>query len=597
MTRDAQIPLFLWIAAALVAHAIWGGGADRAAQVIEERVEIREFAASVRRFVRGEGKPVEISLLDDESAPKAPDPDAPVKPDQAEPEAPDHKSAEKDEAPPEKPKRPIVEPKKEPEKPKPEEKKPEEKPEEEKKKPVPMAEPEPVPQAERRVAVRQHVTPNQKDNPDAHFIANQANHVDEESRARLTSNDQDDPHPTPGGAAQSSNDPNDPGDSDQTRILQSDEHRGAHDRAPAEHPAEADLKVAQERAPAPPSPALAQARVNGVKGGSPKSTTNSKLPAQSGQTALPALHAADEVPETLASNQGGFEIPREKAASVEQAGREARKRRALPPRKTTGFDGLLGLGATGTTPGGINLNLNPQIAIAAIGEDTLKRERLADGERRRSEHAGHWHPIGIERWRSAIENYVPSVKPGNQTALNTAAVPFATYLAQIHNRIHPIFADNFLSYLDSLPASNPMNRQEIYTSLEIVVDHDQGRITRMGVTHTSGVTAFDVGALESVSRAQPFGAPPPEIVSPDGNVYLHWEFHRDAQACGTMNAHPFILRVQPKSAPVPVEPPSHPSTEEPERHGELEAPSRTNSWLRPEPARHAPLALAKSTSR
>ncbi len=41
MTRDAQIPLFLWIATAVVAHAIWGGGADRAAKVIEERIEIR----------------------------------------------------------------------------------------------------------------------------------------------------------------------------------------------------------------------------------------------------------------------------------------------------------------------------------------------------------------------------------------------------------------------------------------------------------------------------------------------------------------------------------------------------------------------------
>ena len=135
-----------------------------------------------------------------------------------------------------------------------------------------------------------------------------------------------------------------------------------------------------------------------------------------------------------------------------------------------------------------------------------------------------------------------------------------------------------------------MNHPDIYTSLEIVVNHDQGRIQRMGVTRTSGVTAFDVAALESVYRAQPFGAPPGAIVSPDGNVYLHWEFHRGLEACGTVNAHPYLLKVQPKSAPVPLEP-AAPPAEEPERHGQSEPrppPERRSSPL------HAPLALAKT---
>jgi outer membrane biosynthesis protein TonB len=589
MTRDAQIPLFLWIATAVVVHALWGGGADRAAQVIEEKIEIREFAASVRRFVRGENKPIEVALLDDTSEPKPPEPTATPEPNKPEPEQPDKKSADKDEAKPEKPKTPP-EPKKEPEeKKKPEEKKAEEKkPEEEKKPAEAMPEPAPAPQQEKRVAVKQHAQPNQEDNPNAHFIADEANHVDEESRARITSTDQDDPKPTPGGAAQSSKDPNDPGDSDETKILQSDERKGAPDKAPAEHAASPSPKVAEQPAHSAPSTAAAQARAEGAQAGAQKSTSTSKLPAEAGQEAKPALHAADEVPETIDSQHGGWEVAREKAGSIEQPGRQARKRRELPPMRVPGLGGLLGLGATGTTPGGMNLNLTPQVAVAAIGEDTLKHERIADGERRRSQHAGHWRPSGIERWRSAIENYVPSVRPGNQTALNTAAVPFASYLNQIHNRIHPIFADTFLASLDQLPASDPMNRGEIYTSLEIVVDHEDGKITRMGVTRTSGVTAFDVAALDSVSRAQPFGTPPREIVSPDGNVYLHWEFHRGVEACGTANAHPYMLKVQPKTAPPPAEPATPPENKEEERHGQASPPSRGKTGARP------PLAFAKT---
>jgi TonB family protein len=143
------------------------------------------------------------------------------------------------------------------------------------------------------------------------------------------------------------------------------------------------------------------------------------------------------------------------------------------------------------------------------------------------------------------------VKPGNTTALNTAAVPFATYLNGMHNRIHPIFADTFLGSLDSLPPTHPMNDPKIYTSLEIVLTKE-GQIVKMGVVKTSGITAFDIAALDSVQRASPFGPAPGAIISPDGNVYLHWEFHRDEMfACSTLNARPKMLKAAPSPTPAP----------------------------------------------
>jgi hypothetical protein len=159
-----------------------------------------------------------------------------------------------------------------------------------------------------------------------------------------------------------------------------------------------------------------------------------------------------------------------------------------------------------------------------------------------------------ERWRPALENYVASVKLGNQTALNGAAVPFATYLNRIHNRLHPIFAVRYLGWLDNLPGSEGLHNKELTTNLEIVLSHANGGIVKMGVTRTSGVTAFDIGALESVQHASPFGSPPESIVSPDGNVYLHWEFHRDSLACSTYFARPFILKVPQKMESRAAEP-------------------------------------------
>jgi TonB family protein len=573
MTREAQIPLFLWIATAVVAHLLWGGGADKAADVISEKVEIREFAASVRRFVRGEGRAVEVTLLSEDEPEAKPDPAAPEV-QRNEPAPPDkQESAARDEplpAPgkdaPEDEKTPKPEQKVE-EKPKPEEEKKKEEVAEEA-----IAKELPV-QQDQRVAVRQNVDPDQEDNPDAEFIGNEANRVKEQTQAKITSHDQNDPRPTPAAAAHSSSDANDPGDSDESRIADSEDRRGEKDRAPqpSSTAQPSELRVAVVPAPArAPSAAGAELRREGEQNGSKASESSDRRPAQEGALAKPELREAEALPDTVNSENGSFSVGRERTASIEQQGQVGKKKRALPPLRSSGATDLFGLGASGLSPGGFNLNLAPHTATAAIGKDQLVRERRADGERRKSQHAGRFRPVGIERWRSAIENYVASVKPGNQTALNTARVPFANYLVQIHNRIHPVFAEGFLDSLGNLPSAHPLNRPEITTNVEIVLDREEGRITRMGITKTSGVTAFDVAALSAVDAAQPFGAPPREIVSPDGNVYFHWEFHRNRdEACSTYFARPFILKGQPKSVPPALPPPTPPAPESevPSRHG------------------------------
>ena len=80
MQRDAQIPLFLWIATALLVHLFGGGGAHEAAEWIEERIELPRFGEGVRSYVKASLDTVEIALLD-ESAPP-PEPVAEPKPEQ-----------------------------------------------------------------------------------------------------------------------------------------------------------------------------------------------------------------------------------------------------------------------------------------------------------------------------------------------------------------------------------------------------------------------------------------------------------------------------------------------------------------------------------
>lgn len=562
MTRDSNIPLFLWIATALLAHLAWGGGASKMSRALEETLDIKRFAQSVQRQVRSGGT-VEVALLDESASPEQePDEqaDKPApKPEEEQAPEPSEEPSESDEASKKKDEETKKEDEPKPEKPElqqPEPPKLEVK-KEEKKEEKKAEEPKELPkiQAKKRVAVVQHVDdPNQKDNPNAAHIADQANHVKQETQARITATDQNDPKPTPGGAHTSPN--KNPGNSDESKVAQSEDRPGEPDQAPSskDDPGKPEKTASASQAP-PPSPGQ-DPKAPGAEHGSAASKRPGTEPAQKGQKAEAAKEEVAPSPETVSSGAGNWAVAEARAGQAAQKAKKAKKKRLPPMKGQGGASDLLGLGALGTTSSGVNLNLTPQQALAAVGRDRLVKEKKRDAERRKSAHRGSWKSLGIERWRASIENYVASVKPGNQTALNTARVPFASYLNAVHNRLHPIFADSFLASLESLPGAHPMNRADIKTHLEIVLDKDEGKVVRMGVTHTSGVTAFDIAALESVMRASPFGAPPGEIVSPDGRVYFHWEFYRNPfYACSTYFAHPFILKGTPKSAPPSVAPP------------------------------------------
>ena len=561
MARDPNIPLFLWVAAAIVAHLTWGGGAEQVAEVFEERADVRRFAASVHNQLRRRFS-TEIALIDESALvqeSRAPDdqpdaPDAPPDEDAAKEKVePDQKDTPPDRPDPERAPEPerVQKQKLKPEAAKakaPESKpKPEPEPEEEKT-------PEPPPQREdnrppQRVAVVQHVQDkNQADNPEAEFLGDDNNRVQEQQQARITATDQDNEKPTPG--SQHMGPSEEPGDSHVTDVAQSDDSPGELNRAPSED----KLAAASE------SVSVSQPQGIPQVAGQVKAGPQHSAPGEKGQQAQAASRAQEAMAETLQGAAALWQVAKEREERLARAAREARRHRAAEaagnPDRPIDF---LGLGAEGRTERGVNLNLSPGTALAAIGQDQLAREIRADGERRRSKHQGSWKAVGIERWRPAIENYVATVKLGNQTALNTAAAPFATYLNRIHNRLHPIFAVNYLGFLDGLPGSAGLHDKDMKTNLEIVLSQSNGSIVKMGVTHTSGVTAFDISALESVQRASPFGAPPPSIVSPDGNVYLHWEFHRNPLfACSTYFARPYIIKVPQKTAPPRVDPPAGP---------------------------------------
>ncbi|ACY17731.1 energy transducer TonB [Haliangium ochraceum] len=200
------------------------------------------------------------------------------------------------------------------------------------------------------------------------------------------------------------------------------------------------------------------------------------------------------------------------------------------------------------TPGlpGINTALDADAYERIVGEDKAAEE-VELGRRRMSGKRGRF-ARKQEAIRSALENFTPEVRTGNQTALKTRAAPFAVFIARMHREIHPLWGFGFIEDLNDRPGNDPLNDWNLMTTLEIVVNSD-GTVHKVNIVRNSGRLEFDVAAIDTVLTAGPYEPPPPAIRSPDGRAYVHWGFYRNYRQCGTFNAQPFILSEAPEEDP------------------------------------------------
>jgi outer membrane biosynthesis protein TonB len=194
------------------------------------------------------------------------------------------------------------------------------------------------------------------------------------------------------------------------------------------------------------------------------------------------------------------------------------------------------LGKRGTP--GLNTPLSFQDYERIMGKERVDEERQV-AARKMSSKKGRWERK-LDAVKSSLENFVPDIRPGNQTALKTRAHPYAVYLARMHRRIHELWGFGFLEQLDTKGANYPLNDPNLWVNLEISVNPD-GTLHKVTIAKTSGKTEFDVAAVDTVISSGPYEATPEAIRSVDGRIYLRWGFYRNWRQCGTFNAEPFIL--------------------------------------------------------
>ncbi len=420
--------------------------------------------------------------------------------------------------------------------------------------------PRPRPNARRRArSLSTRRTPQKKPRPDdPHFLAQSNRNVAEETVAAVRNLNRDDPAPQVGGPRSATARP-EPGNADRQRSADSHNVQGDRNEMPDEstRPPEPPRAPQSSRAsnaprptqatPAPPGSAArpgdrqpgndrAQGPRNGAQGTSGAPGETAGRPGTAGEAAPTATGNADVAVAVGQGGQGGAggdhgagETATGRAGNAGNAGAGGAAGRG------GGLEGIRGLGASRA----LDAMLPRYDTFAAVyGAEELDRMRRV-AEQRRSEARGSY----ADDWRQtreAIENFTPSVRVGNQTALRTAASPFAAYLTAMHRRIHRFFADTFLAGLEGAPGDSPLNDPTLHTLVEIVLERD-GSVHRVGIVRTSGLLPFDVAALNAVRRSGPYGEAPSAILSPDQRVYVRWGFYRNHRQCGTFNAEPFIL--------------------------------------------------------
>lgn len=164
-------------------------------------------------------------------------------------------------------------------------------------------------------------------------------------------------------------------------------------------------------------------------------------------------------------------------------------------------------------------------------QPTNKRRRMFSNIKRRQQNL-----------RASLENMIPEIAPGNHTSVNAHPAVYAGYMASLHRKIHDRWANDYLLSIDtSYPRSHPLQNPALHVLLEFVILAETGKFEAVNIVQSSGELLFDAEAVDTAWAIGDKPNPPPQIVSPNGKIYIHWNFWRDGRQCGVFGASVFLL--------------------------------------------------------
>jgi len=125
---------------------------------------------------------------------------------------------------------------------------------------------------------------------------------------------------------------------------------------------------------------------------------------------------------------------------------------------------------------------------------------------------------------SSTYDYLPDVKSGSETILNTAEFIYYSFYRRVELAIVPLWNSYIKTYLDSYAdLKSALNAIEYISDVEIVLDSN-GNFETMRILKSSGISSFDLAPGDAFMQASPFINPPEGIVGQDGLIRMNWRF-------------------------------------------------------------------------
>lgn len=117
----------------------------------------------------------------------------------------------------------------------------------------------------------------------------------------------------------------------------------------------------------------------------------------------------------------------------------------------------------------------------------------------------------------APNNDLLDLESARRLALNTQKIQYAGYLNRIRRLVNFYWSQNVKNMPNSMRAT--LRRPAYKTSLFVVLT-DDGVLESLEIIRGSGSRHMDMAAERAFHLAGPFPHPPPDLVAPDGRVYL-----------------------------------------------------------------------------
>ncbi|MCX6111935.1 MAG: hypothetical protein NTY22_01440 [Proteobacteria bacterium] len=125
---------------------------------------------------------------------------------------------------------------------------------------------------------------------------------------------------------------------------------------------------------------------------------------------------------------------------------------------------------------------------------------------------------------SSTYDYLPDVKEGEITSLNTAEFVYYSFYSRVEDSIVSLWNRYVNDYIMSHPDVRAnLGKRDYITEVEAVLD-EKGNFMRMNIIRSSGVTGIDLAPGKAFSEASPFENPPKGMIDPDNTIKMKWRF-------------------------------------------------------------------------